>query len=55
LYKQNSEKGKLYKKTIDTILPQVKEEIFNVNKPYKQLGYPSEGGSTAYFSPNMDK
>lgn len=29
--------------------------MFNLEKPYKQLGYPQDGGYTAYFSENMKK
>jgi len=29
--------------------------MFDTNMPYKQLGYPHDGGTTAYFGYNMDK
>ena len=53
--RQNTEKGQQYKKLIDELYTQVEEEIFNINKPFKQLGYPSDGGVTAYFGNNMSK
>lgn len=29
--------------------------MFDTKAPYKQLGYPHDGGSSAYLSYNMDK
>jgi len=34
---------------------QVEREIFALDKPFTQLNFPEEGGTTAYFSPNMKK
>jgi len=45
----------LYKEVIDTMWPQVKMEIYQIDKPYTQLNYPDEGGVTGYFSLNMTK
>ena len=36
-----------------TLLPHVETEIFAYDAPFNQLGFPSEGGITAYFSRNM--
>ena len=44
-----------YKQAIDEIWPLVEPEIFNIEKPYTQINFPSEGGITAYFSRNMTK
>ena len=55
LYTQNTEKGKVYKHLVDEIYPLVEKEVFDINKPYSQFGYPSEGGVTGYFSRNIDQ
>ena len=44
-----------YKEAIDTLLPEVLDVIFKIEKPYTQLNFPEEGGITAYFSRNMTK
>ena len=55
LYKEQSAKGKQYKSVIDELYPQINQILFNIKKPYKQLGFPSEGGVTAYFGKNLDR
>lgn len=45
----------LYKEVVDELYPQVKEELFNIDKPYTQINFPYEGGITGYFSRNMTK
>lgn len=52
---KHGEKAKLYREVVDTMYPQIEREIFNLNKPFKQLGYPMEGGVTSYFSRSMTK
>ena len=37
------------------VYPLVETEVFVYEKPYLQLGFPSEGGVTAYFSRNITK
>jgi len=37
------------------VYPLVETEVFIYEKPYLQLGFPSEGGVTAYFSRNITK
>ena len=44
-----------YKEVIDELLPQVKKEVFAIEKPYTQLNFPEEGGVTGYFSRDMIK
>ena len=44
-----------YKEAIDELYPQVETELFAVDKPYTQLGYPEDGGVTGYFGRNMTK
>lgn len=55
LYVAQTNKGMLYRKVVNEIYPQIKDEMFDTNTPYKQLGYPHDGGTTAYFSQDMDK
>ena len=45
----------IYKEVLDELYPQIKEEIFNIDKPYTQINFPYEGGITGYFSRNMTK
>ena len=42
-----------YKQVIDELWPQVKKEVFAMEKPYAQLGFPEKGGVTGYFSRGM--
>jgi len=44
-----------YKALLDEIWPLIFPEIFTTDKPYTQLGFPSEGNITGYYSPNMTK
>ena len=44
-----------YKQVIDELYPLVEQEIFAIEKPYTQINFPDEGGTTAYFSSNMTK
>ena len=52
---QNGTKGKLYQQLVKELYPQIEKEIFSLDGQYKSLGYPSDGGITAYFSLNMTK
>ena len=36
-----------------TLAPHVEREIFAYEAPYTQIGFPHEGGITAYFSRDM--
>jgi len=45
--------GSLYREYLDKILPLVEKEIFALESPYSQLGFPYQGGVTGYFSPTM--
>lgn len=55
LYHTKTKKGQLYRKIVNEVYPQIKYEMFDTKTPYKQLGYPEEGASTAYFSYDMTK
>lgn len=55
LYTSTAEKGVVYKHIVDKLYPLVEKEVFDINKPYSQFGYPSEGGVTGYFSRNIDR
>jgi len=55
LFTAKTKKGQLYRKVVNDVYPQVKEQMFNTKMPYKQLGYPDDGGTTAYLSYNMKK
>lgn len=44
-----------YKALFDEIWPLIFPEVFTTDKPYTQLGFPSEGNITGYYSPNMTK
>lgn len=50
LYLSKSAKGNLYRKIVNEVYPQIKDEMFDTKAPYTQLGYPHEGGITSYFS-----
>jgi len=52
-YSVNTTKGQLYKNLVDDIYPEISKEIYAIDKPYRQLGFPEEGGITGYFSRNM--
>jgi hypothetical protein len=55
LYSEASEKGKIYQMAVNEVYPLIEREIFDAQKPFKQFGFPSEGATTAYFSPSMTK
>lgn len=55
LYNDKTEKGQLYTKIVKEVYPQIEREIFAIQKPFKQLGFPEDGGVTSYFSNNMNK
>ena len=38
---------------IDELYPLIEREIFTREKPYDHFNFPTEGGTTAYFSRNM--
>ena len=42
-----------YREYYERIFPLVEREIFALEKPFSQLGFPEKGGVTSYFSPNM--
>lgn len=44
-----------YKEAVDSLWPQLEEEIFNIDKPYTQLNFPEDGGVTGYFGRNVTK
>lgn len=43
----------LYKEYLDRLWPLVEREIFTMEKPFASIGFPNEGGVSAYFSPQM--
>lgn len=55
IYSEDSERGKTYQMLVNEIYPKIEREIFDAKKPFKQFGFPSEGASSAYFSPSMTK
>ena len=55
LYREYGERGTLYRYMVKVIYPMIEKEIFAINKPYKILGFPKEGGVTGYFGRNMDR
>ena len=55
ILKSKPKQSPLYKSILSDLYPQVKREIFSIEKPYRQLGFPEEGGTTGYFSRNMTK
>lgn len=54
-YTGSTRKAKVYKQLVDETFPEIEREIYAIQKPYKQLGFPHEGGVTAYFGRNMNK
>jgi len=42
-----------YREVIEELYPQVETEIFAIDKPYNQIGFPEKGGVTSYFSTTM--
>lgn len=55
LYMAKNKKGNLYRKIVNEVYPQIKDVMFDTKIPYKQLGYPDDGGTSAYLSYNMNK
>lgn len=55
LFLAKNAKGHLYRKIVNEVYPQIKDELFDTKSPYKQLGYPEEGGTTSYWSNSMTK
>lgn len=45
----------VYSKLIAEVYPKIEKEIYAIDKPYKTLGFPSEGATTGYFGRNLDK
>lgn len=45
--------GSEYSKFLERVLPLIEHEVFAIGKPYTTLGFPEQGGVTAYFSPQM--
>ena len=43
----------MYKEFVDRLFPLIDIEVYALEKPFTSLGFPSEGGVTAYFSPSM--
>lgn len=41
------------KDAINQLYPMVEAEIFALQKPYTSIGYPFEGGVSAYFGANL--
>ena len=52
---RHSDPNSKYRQYFDRIYPFVEREIFSLDKPFTQLGFPEQGGVTAYFSPSMTK
>ena len=48
-------KESLYRKIADDILPLIQREILNGESPFTTIGFPEEGGVSAYYSRNMKK
>ena len=44
-----------YKRIFEDLWPQVEQELYSIEKPYTNIGFPSEGGVTGYFGRNMSK
>jgi hypothetical protein len=42
-----------YKDYLEKLYPLIEREIFELEAPFSQLGFPEEGGVTGYFSPSM--
>ena len=55
LYLDSEDDVTKYKKVIDDLYPIIEIEIWMLEKPYDHMNFPSEGGTTAYFSRNMTK
>lgn len=55
LHPSYEDKASLYRKIVDEILPLIQREIFNSKSPFTTIGFPEEGGVSAYYSRNMKK
>mmetsp|Transcript_15338 Transcript_15338/g.23613 ORF Transcript_15338/g.23613 Transcript_15338/m.23613 type:complete len:172 (+) Transcript_15338:851-1366(+) len=55
IYSEATQRGELYRYMIKEVYPMIEKEIFAFEKPYKIVGFPKEGGVTAYFGRNMDR
>ena len=51
----DSKEAATYQEIVAELYPQIEKEIYAIDKPYTQLGFPYEGGVTGYFGRNMDK
>ena len=51
---EQKETDECHRQKLDDHYESIKKEIFCVEKPYTQLGFPHEGGVTAYFGKNMN-
>lgn len=49
------DESSFYREFLDRNLPLIEREIYAIEKPYTTLGFPEEGGITAYFGSNMVK
>lgn len=49
------QKQEIYKKLVDETYTEISKDVYAFTKPYKQLGFPDDGGITAYFGRNMKK
>ena len=54
LFRQRTDKGKLYKYMVRELFPLVSDEIWALDKPYTTLGFPDQGGVTGFFGRNMN-
>ena len=45
----------LFKEYFDNLWPLVERELYILDKPFAQLGFPEQGGVTVYFSPSMSE
>jgi hypothetical protein len=43
----------MYTDYVDRLLPLIEREVYSLEKPFTNLGFPEEGGVTGYFSPSM--
>lgn len=57
LYKQpqQGQKPNNYKTLVDETWSDISKDVYAFTTPYKQLGFPEEGGVTAYFGRNLKK
>ena len=55
LHPSYGDQASVYRKIVDDILPLIQREIFNGKSPFTTIGFPEEGGVSAYYSRNMKK